>query len=71
VNEIQALESVTKDHPNIIQLLDHGVEEYTNSEKKSKEVEYMVLERANGGELFDFIDSLGSFEEPVARYFYK
>jgi hypothetical protein len=31
----------------------------------------MVLELANGGELFDFIDSLGSFEEPVARYFYK
>ena len=38
---------------------------------KSREVDYIVLELANGGELFDFISVSGRFEEPLARYFFK
>ena len=69
MNEISAMLNINN-HPNVVQLLDHGNAEYSNSQGKIKEVWYIVLELANGGELFDFIDSLGSFDERVARYFF-
>jgi serine/threonine protein kinase len=34
-------------------------------------VSYMVMENAQGGELFDFIANSGTFTEAEARYFFK
>lgn len=34
-------------------------------------MDYIALELATGGELFDFISNSGRFEEPVARYYFK
>ena len=41
------------------------------SKGKSKEVSYICLEIAQGGELFDFIACSGKFSEEYARYFFK
>lgn len=40
-------------------------------ENKEKEVSFIVLELALGGELFDFVANSGRFEEPLARYYFK
>ena len=48
-----------------------GNEAYNKCSGKSKQVDYIVLELASGGELFDFISSSGRFEEPLARYYMK
>lgn len=34
-------------------------------------VDYIALELAGKGELFDFISNSGPFSEPVARYYFK
>tara|TARA_B110000285_G_C14797329_1_gene455792 strand:- start:236 stop:373 length:138 start_codon:yes stop_codon:yes gene_type:complete len=36
----------------------------------AKEVNYIVLEIAERGELFDFVANTGAFSEHVARYFF-
>lgn len=37
---------------------------------KEREVDYIALELAQGGELFDFISNSGPFNEKTARYFF-
>jgi len=37
---------------------------------RSREVYYLALELAKGGELFDYISQTGEFSEDVARYFF-
>ena len=44
---------------------------YEKSGKEAQDVNYIVLEIAQGGELFDFIAMSGRFEEPLARHFFK
>ena len=39
--------------------------------KQADEVNYIALEIAQGGELFDFIAMSGRFPEPLARHFFK
>jgi serine/threonine protein kinase len=48
-----------------------GNETYFKNSGKTKQLDYIVLELASGGELFDFISSSGRFEEPLARYYMK
>ena len=58
-------------HQNIIELVDFNdkaVEERPSG--KAREVYYLALELAKGGELFDYIAQTGPFSEPVARYFF-
>ncbi len=38
--------------------------------KPNKQVDYIVLELAEGGELFDFVCNSGRFTEPVARTYF-
>ena len=59
------------DHGNIVKLLYAGQDDYVNTDKnKSKNVFYIALELAKGGELFDFIAIGGLFSEEMARYFF-
>jgi len=59
-----------KGHPNILEIFEQGKATY-ESKGKSKEVSYIALEIAQGGELFDFIACSGKFPEEIARYFFK
>ena len=45
-----------------------GIYEKTNGSKQ--EVQFIVLELALGGELFDFVAISGRFNEPLARFFF-
>lgn len=56
-------------HENIISTIEYGTELYVKKNGK-KEVDYIVLELAKGGELFDFIAMTGAFDERVARYYF-
>lgn len=69
-NEVQTMMNL--DHPNIVNCL--GYEESATLKKQNgteKDVLYIALELATGGELFDFIATTGKFSEPVARYYFK
>jgi len=44
---------------------------YEKPGKPSRNVTYIVLELALGGELFDFVAISGKFDEPLARYYFK
>lgn len=52
-----------KKHPGIIELIDHGEDKYTKASGKTKNVYFLVLEIAKGGELFDYISETGAFDE--------
>ena len=65
--EINALRKL--EHDNIIKVIDYGKGEYKKT-GKTKTVDYVVLEIAEKGELFNFMAcSKGPFSEPIARYF--
>ncbi len=44
---------------------------YIKPGKDPKDVDFIVLEIAEKGEIFDFISNTGLMEEPTARYFIK
>ena len=69
MTEVQALQGLK--HENVIQQIEYGTGTYQKLSGKSKEVSYIVLELALGGELFDFVAISGRFEENIARYFFK
>jgi len=69
MTEVEAMSKLN--HENIIQQIEYGVATYNKSNGKKKEVQYIVLELALGGEVFDFVAISGRFEEPLARYFFK
>ena len=48
-----------------------GSGQYEKDNGKKKEVNFLVLEIAEGGELFDYIAETGAFTEREARYFFK
>lgn len=59
-------------HPNIVNLLDYSLQDsLVKPNGETKDVFYLALELASGGELFDFIAETGAFTEPVARYFFQ
>ena len=60
-------------HPNVLDQIETGTAKYEKLAKpnKSRMVDYIVLELAKGGEVFDFIANSGKFSERVARYFFK
>ena len=59
-------------HPNIVNLVEVGEGQQTNSKKgASKNVRYIVLELVGGGELFDLVALGGRLEEKVARFYFK
>jgi len=71
-NEVGKLKDLPT-HPNIIQLVEYdweGVQTTTNG--KSFDILYVVLELAEGGDLFDYIFAVNKgFPENIARYYFK
>lgn len=58
-------------HPNIVNFVEMG-RGSLKTLKASATVDYIVLELAQGGELFDFVANSGRFKESVARaYFHQ
>lgn len=68
-NEVKAMSLIN--HINVVNQIEYGVDMYNKTSGKTKEVSYIVLELASGGELFDFIAHSGRFEEPLARFYFK
>lgn len=58
-------------HENVLEMIECGKGTYKKEGKPDREVTYIVLELAEGGEVFDYVANSGRFEERVARYFFK
>lgn len=67
--EVQAMSKLK--HANIIEQMEVGTALYEKPKGNNKMVSYIVMESAQGGELFDFIANSGTFTEAEARYFFK
>lgn len=67
MNEVEAIQSI--DHPNVIKILECGEDDYVKPKGTSR-VNYIIVQHAAGGELFDFIADTGRFPEPLARYYF-
>ena len=69
--EVEALNQISE-HQNVINMKEHGKGEYIKMNgKPSREVTYIVLDHAGGGELFDIISMTGKFNDKVARHYFK
>jgi len=66
--EVEAMAKLK--HLHVIDQIEFGVGIYKKASGE-RNVEYIVLELALGGELFDFIANSGNFEEPLARFYFK
>ena len=69
VNELDTM--VRLDHGNLVQIYESGEESYDKQNGKSKKVNFIVLELATGGEIYDIVAMSGRFNEDVARFFFK
>lgn len=70
LNEISIMNLIT--HPNIVNLLNYSMSDLLiKPNGESKDVYYLSLELAPGGELFDFLAETGSFSEELTRYYFK
>jgi serine/threonine protein kinase len=58
-------------HPNVVQQVEFGEDVYVKDSGKVRHVSYIVLELAQGGEIFDYIANSGRFEEKIARFFFR
>ena len=58
-------------HKHIIEMLDEGWNTYTKKDGSQKDVYYIVLENAKGGEIFDYIEESGPFSEDESRYYFR
>lgn len=69
--EVEAMKRLAH-HPHIVQLLDVHVDAlYPKKNGQFKPVILIVLELAQGGELFDFMMHTGCFPENIARTFFR
>ena len=51
--------------------VEFGQAPYTKTGSPDREVSYIVLDLAKGGEVFDFVSAGGPFSEDMARHFFK
>ena len=68
--EVESLQHLK--HPNIINIIEvsSGQIKNVNKPHKSIFVEYIVLELARGGQLFDIVENSGRLSENVARFYF-
>jgi serine/threonine protein kinase len=73
ISEVQTMSQFKKeDHPFIVNLIEYDKDGIIEKQDGSKrQAFYIVLELAQGGELFDFVASTGAFPEHVARYYFR
>lgn len=69
MTEMEAMSKLN--HPNVLSILEYGMDKYIKDSGKERDVSYIALELATGGELFDFVAISGRFDEPLARYFFR
>jgi serine/threonine protein kinase len=69
MTEVSAMANLKNNY--VVEQIEYGTDTYKKYSGKSKTVNYIVLELASGGELFDFVANSGRFKEPVARYYFK
>lgn len=55
----------------VIKQLKFGTDTWTKANGTQKIVDYIVLEYAEGGELFDFVADTGRLDENMTRYYFK
>lgn len=69
-DEVDALKNL--EHPNILKLLKHSNKGVAKrSDGSQLDVNYMCIEYAEGGELFEYISETGAFTENEVRYFFR
>mmetsp|Transcript_20520 Transcript_20520/g.19495 ORF Transcript_20520/g.19495 Transcript_20520/m.19495 type:complete len:127 (+) Transcript_20520:32-412(+) len=72
ISEVQTMSKFNhQEHPFIVNLIEfnkEGILEKPNGTKKN--VFYIALELASGGELFDYVATSGAFNEAIARYYF-
>ena len=61
------------DHRNIVKYYEYCEKaEYVKKDGKEKvQVAYIAMEPILGGELFEYVDICGPFDERMSRYFFK
>ena len=57
-------------HQNVVQQIEYGQDIYVKDSGKVRNVSYIILELAQGGEVFDYIANSGRFQESIARYYF-
>jgi len=70
MTEVQTMSQLN--HPNIVNLIEYskdGVIEKSNGTKES--VIYIILELAQGGELFDYVATTGRFSDTISRFYFR
>lgn len=69
MNEVEIMKKLN--HVNVVNLIEFNDQAVVEKSKGSdKNVYFMALELASGGELFDFIAQTGKFSDNVARYYF-
>lgn len=64
--------SLNLSHPNIIKIYDCKKGSTLNKRNNStKTIDYLAIELAENGELFDYIAETGRFSEREARYYFR
>lgn len=59
-------------HENVIRQYEYGSADYIRADGSVKrKCEFIVLEIAKGGELFDYVANSGPFSEDEARFYFK
>jgi serine/threonine protein kinase len=69
MTEVEAMAKLTNLH--VISQIEYGNDIYKKASGVEKAVDYIILELALGGELFDFVANSGKFSESIARYYFK
>lgn len=68
-NEIASMEALS--HPNLVKMLSYSNKALAKKEDGSElPVNYIAMEYAENGEIFDFIAESGKFSEPEARFYF-
>lgn len=68
-NEINTMKQL--DHPNILKVIDYSEKAQAQKRNgKSLTVNYIAIEYAKRGEIFDYIAETGRFSEKVARFYF-
>ena len=69
LNEVEAMSALKDQNEHLVDIICHGTADYVKP-NKTREVDYIVLEIAERGILFDYISYSGAFNESLARYYF-